>query len=149
MNIMKMGMTRSIDRLVEKQVNKWLAQRAKRNRENLSIPVITISRQFGSGGYLVAKQIAGDFGLDLFDREIIQEIADNAHVRRAVVEMLDEKGPDHNKCFEVAAVVRHRHFPSAWGMTKKEAEQKAALNALSELGVLDESGNLPEEQADL
>lgn len=62
-------------------------------------------------------------------------------------EMLDEKGPDHNKCFEVAAVVRRRHFPSAWGVTKKEAEQKAALQALLTLGVLDDSGALPDEAA--
>lgn len=61
-------------------------------------------------------------------------------------ELLDEKGPDHNKCFEVAAVVRHRHFPSAWGITKKEAEQKAAMEALLKLGVLDESGAFPDER---
>jgi len=92
MNIMKIEKSRSIDRLIEDQVNKWKAQSAKKNKGNLSIPVITISRQFGSGGYVVAKQIAEDFGLDLFDREILQEIANNAHVRATVVETLDEKG---------------------------------------------------------
>jgi ribonuclease-3 len=49
---------------------------------------------------------------------------------------LDEKGPDHNKCFESEIVLDHRHFLSAWGVTKKEAEQKAAYNALVELGVV-------------
>jgi len=48
--------------------------------------------------------------------------------------LLDEKGPDHNKCFETAVVISKRRFPSAWGMTKKDAEQKAAYNALVELG---------------
>jgi len=52
-------------------------------------------------------------------------------------ELLDEKGPDHNKCFETAAVIRNKRFPSAWGITKKEAEQKAAYNALVELGLLE------------
>lgn len=50
--------------------------------------------------------------------------------------LLDEKGPDHNKCFEVGIVIEHRHFPTAWGVTKKEAEQKAAFNTLVEMGVL-------------
>lgn len=50
--------------------------------------------------------------------------------------LLDEKGPDHNKCFEIGIVIEHRHFPTAWGVTKKEAEQKAAFNTLVELGVL-------------
>jgi ribonuclease-3 len=45
-------------------------------------------------------------------------------------EFLDEKGPDHAKCFEVAVTVGNRQFPSAWGPSKKEAEQKAARLAL-------------------
>jgi len=53
--------------------------------------------------------------------------------------LLDEKGPDHNKCFESEVVIEQRHFPSAWGANKKEAEQKAAYNALVELGVLQNS----------
>ena len=48
-------------------------------------------------------------------------------------EMLDEKGPDPSKCFEVAVRIDNHRFPSAWGTSKKEAEQKAALNALVEL----------------
>jgi len=51
--------------------------------------------------------------------------------------LLDEKGPDHNKCFELEVTIEDRHFPSAWGSNKKEAEQKAAFNALVELGVLE------------
>lgn len=52
-------------------------------------------------------------------------------------ELLDEKGPDHSKCFEVCVTVDGRRFTSAWGPNKKAAEQKAALLALEELGVLD------------
>jgi len=50
--------------------------------------------------------------------------------------LLDEKGPDHDRCFELEVAIAERHFPSAWGTNKKEAEQKAAHNALVELGVL-------------
>ena len=53
--------------------------------------------------------------------------------------LLDEKGPDHNKCFESEVVIDQRHIPSAWGQNKKEAEQKAAHKALVELGVLQAS----------
>jgi ribonuclease-3 len=48
-------------------------------------------------------------------------------------EALDEKGPDHSKCFEVAVVINSKRFPSAWAPNKKEAEQRAALLALQEL----------------
>lgn len=55
-----------------------------------------------------------------------------------VYELLDEKGPDHAKCFEVAVAVGGRQFPSAWGPNKKEAEQKAARLALITVGELPE-----------
>jgi dsRNA-specific ribonuclease len=51
--------------------------------------------------------------------------------------LLDEKGPDHSKCFEIGVCVDGRRFKSAWGPNKKMAEQKAALLALEELGVFD------------
>ena len=47
--------------------------------------------------------------------------------------LLDEQGPDHDKCFKVAAEVEGHRFPPAWGRNKKEAELKAALNALAEI----------------
>jgi len=51
-------------------------------------------------------------------------------------ELLDEQGPDHSKCFEVCVVIHGRRFPSAWGPSKKEAEQMAAYNALAELKLI-------------
>ena len=51
--------------------------------------------------------------------------------------LLDEKGPDHDKCFELGVALAERHFKSAWGSNKKEAEQKAAFNALVELGLIE------------
>jgi ribonuclease-3 len=59
--------------------------------------------------------------------------------------LLDEKGPDHNKCFELEVVIQDRHFSSAWGTNKKEAEQKAAFNALVELGVIEKTAEEPAE----
>jgi ribonuclease-3 len=59
--------------------------------------------------------------------------------------LLDEKGPDHNKCFELEVTIEDRHFTSAWGSNKKEAEQKAAFNALVELGILAKTADEPAE----
>ncbi len=47
--------------------------------------------------------------------------------------VLDEQGPDHSKCFKVAAEIHKRLYPAAWGPNKKEAEQRAAQNALADL----------------
>src|SRR3954453_18236555 len=47
--------------------------------------------------------------------------------------LLDEKGPDHSKCFKISAQIGRQRFAPAWGRNKKDAEQRAAMNALSEL----------------
>lgn len=52
-------------------------------------------------------------------------------------EVLDEKGPDHAKAFEVAVVIRGRRYPAAWGPSKKTAEQRTAMEALRVLGQLE------------
>ena len=70
-------------------------------------------------------------------KAVLQQHAQKILGATPVYELLDEKGPDHSKCFEVGVFVGHRRFESAWGPNKKMAEQKAALMALEELGVMD------------
>ncbi len=55
-----------------------------------------------------------------------------------IYELLDEKGPDHSKCFEIGVTIHGKRYPTAWGMNKKIAEQKAALLTLEQMGVLNE-----------
>ena len=80
-----------------------------------------------------AKQAQGNF------KSLLQQYAQQQLNVTPVYELLDEKGPDHDKCFEASAVVAGRRFPSAWGTNKKQAEQKAAYNALMELGILEDA----------
>ena len=47
--------------------------------------------------------------------------------------VIEEKGPDHSKHFLVAAQIDAQQFEPSWGRNKKEAEQRAASNALSAL----------------
>jgi ribonuclease-3 len=72
-------------------------------------------------------------------KSLLQQYAQEQFNTTPVYMLLDEKGPDHNKCFEIEVVIAERHFSGAWGANKKEAEQKAAFNALIELGVLEGS----------
>ena len=69
-------------------------------------------------------------------KSLLQQHAQQTFNTTPVYELLDEKGPDHDKCFESAVVIGNRRFASGWGITKKEAEQKTAYNALVELGLL-------------
>lgn len=77
-----------------------------------------------------AEHIQGNF------KSLLQQYAQEQFNATPTYVLLDEKGPDHNKCFELEVAIASEHFPSAWGTNKKEAEQKAAFNALVQLGVL-------------
>jgi len=77
-----------------------------------------------------AQQTQGNF------KSLLQQYTQQRFNSTPVYTLLDEKGPDHKKCFESEVVIAGRHFPSAWGMNKKEAEQKAAFNTLVELRLL-------------
>jgi len=48
-------------------------------------------------------------------------------------ELLNETGPDHKKSFLVAIKLGEQVFTAAWGKNKKQAEQRAASNALAEM----------------
>jgi ribonuclease-3 len=64
-------------------------------------------------------------------KSLLQQVAQRDFGATPSYPLLDEKGPDHSKCFKVAAVIGRHYYPAAWGNTKKEAEQKAAMNALA------------------
>ncbi len=66
-------------------------------------------------------------------KSLLQQHAQQSHGETPVYQVLDEKGPDHSKCFQVSAAIGQRTYAAAWGPSKKEAEQLAAKNALTQL----------------
>jgi len=67
----------------------------------------------------------------------LQQHAQRAMSATPIYDLMDEKGPDHSKCFEVSVIIQGRRYASAWGPSKKEAEQKAAYYALRELDAVE------------
>jgi ribonuclease-3 len=66
-------------------------------------------------------------------KSALQQLAQREHGAAPVYRLYGEAGPDHCKTFQIAAEIKNRKFTPAWGRTKKDAEQKAAGNALAEL----------------
>lgn len=94
------------------------------------------------GGFEVAKRFILETVSSHIDRCLTTESRENhksalqQYAQRWLCatphyETLDEQGPDHSKCFEVCVVIDDERFPSAWGPSKKEAEQEAARRALA------------------
>ncbi|MBX3423642.1 MAG: ribonuclease III [Pirellulaceae bacterium] len=66
-------------------------------------------------------------------KSALQQLAQRDQGPSPVYRLIDETGPDHSKQFQIAVEIKKRRFSPAWGRTKKEAEQRAAGNALAEL----------------
>lgn len=84
----------------------------------------------------IDRVMAGEHRLNY--KSLLQQHAQHDLGATPTYEVLDEKGPDHAKAFELAVVIRGRRYPSAWGPSKKTAEQLAAMEALRVLGRLEE-----------
>ena len=56
--------------------------------------IITISREFGSGGREIGKRLADILGFDYYDREILSEVAKVSNFHEDFVEEVAEKGYD-------------------------------------------------------
>lgn len=85
-------------RISERQMRLWnalhSAEHARRVKEHTRVSpyrFATVSRDAGSLGDEIAKELANRLGWHLFDREIVNSIARNQHVREEMVNQLDEK----------------------------------------------------------
>jgi ribonuclease-3 len=101
-----------------------------------------VAAVFLDGGWEVAKAFVLQFiepevekvareAIASNSKSVLQQVAQREYGGTPRYFLLDEQGPDHDKCFKVAAEVNEHMFPPAWGRNKKEAELKAALNALA------------------
>lgn len=89
----------NVERLIERQIQSWAAQRRAREQrgepapepraETLG-PYIAVSREVGSGGTELAQLLGDRLGWTVYDREIVDAIAKRANVRTAVIRSLGE-----------------------------------------------------------
>lgn len=100
-------MANSVIDLVDRQVRRAeLAQ--KRLLEDGRVqpeqpgPVVTVSRELGSGGRLAARALADMLDFSHWDSELVEQIAADAHVGERLVRALDER-----VLSETEVLVRH------------------------------------------
>lgn len=69
-------------------------------------------------------------------KTLLQEIVQKKNENKINYEIIAEKGPDHEKIFEVAVNVNSTRMGTGTGKSKKEAEQQSARQALIALNVI-------------
>lgn len=87
----------------------------------------------------IDKVVSGELGSN--HKSLLQQLAQRDFGLTPTYEVLAEEGPDHSKSFHITAQIGTRRYPPAWGRNKKEAEQRAASNALTELQPPQQTGD--------
>ncbi len=59
-------------------------------------------------------------------KSLLQQFAQREFASTPTYRVIGNSGPDHEKTFHVVAVIDDQCFETAWGRSKKEAEQRAA-----------------------
>lgn len=87
----------SIETIIDRQIRRWELQKSLEDSHHgvarsihIPKPLITVSRQRGSRGTIIAERIAYRFNYTLLHRDIIDRIAETSGYKRRIVESLDD-----------------------------------------------------------
>lgn len=81
-----------VEDFVEAQVKIWKTNLSTDDNEKKTrLPVITVCMEPGSGGSVIAKNIAKELDFDFFHNDIINKIAKSSKISSQVIETLENK----------------------------------------------------------
>ena len=80
---------------------------ASRLKENASIPVITVCLEPGSGGRLIAEEIAKRLNFTLFDKNILVSMANTAAVESRSLDNIEQNRPSGVQDFITSLMDKH------------------------------------------
>ena len=84
--------TRSMERLIEDQMRRWQLMQTEKEVARDVLPIITISRQPGRGGRIVAQKLAALLNVEVFHQEVLHAMAKRAEVSEQMLATMDERG---------------------------------------------------------
>lgn len=78
--------------------------------------IITISRQFGSGGHTIAKEVAEKLGVPIYDSELISEVAKKSGLSEEFIRQNEEYASHSNSfLYQIAMSAMGSHgYPSVY-----------------------------------
>lgn len=90
------------------------------------------AREFIQRAFAPELESCGDADAENYKSMLQEETQRDSNITPTYV-ILEQRGPDHAREFQVAVQIAEHQYPAAWGRSKKEAEQKAAMLALEEI----------------
>ena len=77
--------------------------RKKERGDEDMYPVITISREFGSGGHSIGEIVAKKLGIPFYDGDIVTQVAEDSGYAKELIEEQGEYSSSANKWFDISA----------------------------------------------
>ncbi len=90
----KNNMRRAQDSLIDRHIHQWEKDKELKEKKHTPqkySPIITISRQIGTGGVEIGELTAKALDYQLLDRTLVESIAKQAKTRQSAVETIDER----------------------------------------------------------
>ena len=100
---------KTVTQIIEEQIHRWQIAHREQKEEKPGISIITISGEPGAGGRIVASRLADRLGIEIFHKEVINEMAKSADVSEKLVETLDERGLSTLEDW-ISSLVHERHL---------------------------------------
>ena len=83
-------MAKTTEQLITEQVQRWTQSKSGEPDGRTHWPVITVSREFGAGGAALAHALSERIGFKVWDKELVQAIAEKTGGDEALLSSLDE-----------------------------------------------------------
>jgi cytidylate kinase len=100
---------KTVTQIIEEQIHRWQIEHREQKEEKPGISIITLSGEPGAGGRIVASRLAERLGIEIFHKEVINEMAKSADVSEKLIETLDERGLSTLEDW-ISSLVHERHL---------------------------------------
>ena len=77
--------------ILDQQVREWNLRNKEEKTSQKYKHIITLSREYGTGGVHIGEQIAKNLNMSFWNQELIHTIAENSGMRESIISSLDAK----------------------------------------------------------
>ena len=88
--------------------------------------VITISREYGSGGRLIAKQLSEELGITFYDKQLISEVAKKTGFSENFIRDTEHQRPTNSFLFDLYTTVATPSVPDQVFIAQAKVIKEAA-----------------------
>jgi len=103
-----------VAQLVDDQLSKWIRQKDDEHDRLNGWSVITFSKEPGSRGNEIARDVAGRLNFALFDRDLIKGIAQSVQISEKVIENLEKDRLSGIEDFIASLIQKHYLHPDLY-----------------------------------